>query len=95
MNQYFCVMVMFNGLVLPRVHGISPAGVRLLYADAAVLLAYHVIETYVTAPARYPDLWVVGNCVIGAAHFGLLLLFYYFRLWKQGGEHLEGREKRD
>lgn len=52
----------------------------LLLIHAAVLFAFPLMEKWINPPARYPDVWVVLNCVIGASHFALLFGYYYFLL---------------
>lgn len=49
------------------------------------MIAWHIGEAFVPPPARMPDLWVVGNAVVGAAGFGLCYLWCLWNLVTRAG----------
>lgn len=51
----------------------------------ASMAAWHVGEAFIMPPAAMPDLWVVGNVVVGAAGFGLCYLWCVWNLLIRSG----------
>ncbi|GAB7352700.1 hypothetical protein MBLNU459_g3059t1 [Dothideomycetes sp. NU459] len=51
----------------------------------AAMMAWHVGEAFVAAPADKPDLWVVGNVCLGTAGFGLCYLWCVWNLLLKSG----------
>jgi alpha-1,3-glucosyltransferase len=49
------------------------------------MVAWHVAETAVPPPENKPDLWTVGNVLLGAAGFGLCYLWCVVELVKKSG----------
>jgi alpha-1,3-glucosyltransferase len=63
-----------------------PVPVKILHGLFYVaMLAWHAVEATVAPPKRKPDLWVVLNCVIGAAGFGILYLWCTWNLFQKSG----------
>jgi hypothetical protein len=55
---------------------------RLAVGDSILLCLIHVGEFVMPVVSEaYPDAWVVLNCVVGAAHFALLFLYYNYRVF--------------
>ena len=46
----------------------------------AFMVIWHIVEAFVPPPDGKPDLWVVINCVIGAAGFGICYLWCTWQL---------------
>ena len=49
------------------------------------MLGWHVVEKFVAPPEKKPDLWVVINCVVGAAGFGVCYLWCTWQAWEKSG----------
>lgn len=49
------------------------------------MVAWHVGEGFVAAPAHMPDVWVVGNVCLGTAGFGLCYLWCLWQLVVKSG----------
>lgn len=47
------------------------------------MIAWHIIEAFVSPPSNKPDLWVVLNVLIGASAFGISYLWCTFKLIQQ------------
>ena len=63
-----------------------PSPVKLLHGSFyVVMLAWHVGEYYLPPPQSKPDLWVVLNCVVGAAGFGICYLWCTWQLYEKSG----------
>lgn len=63
------------------------------------MLAWHGVEATLAPPKTKPDLWVVLNCIVGAAGFGILYLWCTWNLLHksgllQTGEPVSGAKKR-
>lgn len=59
---------------------------RLVMADAILLCLIHVGELVMPVVSdAYPDAWVVLNCGVGAGHFGLLFLYYNYKVFVGDG----------
>ena len=50
-----------------------------------VMLGWHFLEGFVSPPSQKPDLWVVLNCIIGAAGFGVCYLWCTWQLLMNSG----------
>lgn len=67
--------------------------VKLLHLSIyAAMIAWHFAEAFVKPPVDKPDLWVVGNVLIGAAGFGLCYLWTIVTLASQSGLFSVGRK---
>lgn len=53
----------------------------ILVITYALMFAYHVIEWFVPAPARYPDIFVITNATLSFGCFGLFWLYTLFNLY--------------
>jgi alpha-1,3-glucosyltransferase len=82
------------GLPLPSIAGYgsgapsTKSGVWTTLVHIPIYLAmaaWHLGEAWVQPPARYPDLWVVLNVLIGAGGFGLCYLWCLFSLVQRAG----------
>ena len=51
----------------------------------AAMIAWHVAEAFVPPPQGKPDLWVVGNVLLGAAGFGICYLWCLWNLVLRSG----------
>jgi alpha-1,3-glucosyltransferase len=51
----------------------------------AGMIAWHVAEAFVPPPQGKPDLWVVGNVLLGAAGFGICYLWCLWNLVLRSG----------
>lgn len=49
----------------------------------ASMMVWHVVEAFIPPPEGKPDLWVVINCVLGAAGFGICYLWCTWQLLHQ------------
>ncbi len=49
------------------------------------MVAWHFLEAFVETPQGKPDLWVVLNCIIGAAGFAVCLLWCSWQLILRSG----------
>lgn len=57
------------------------------------MAAWHIAEAWVQPPARYPDLWVVLNVLIGAGGFGLCYLWCLLSLVQRAGVGVGTKQK--
>ena len=56
-------------------------GTKVLHLSFYVfMVVWHVIEAFLPPPESKPDLWVVINCVVGAAGFGICYLWCTWHL---------------
>ena len=60
--------------------GLSVFTKALHLCSYAIMVAWHIVEAFVSPPDGKPDLWVVINCVIGAAGFGICYLWCTWQL---------------
>lgn len=57
-----------------------PPGIALLHLPVYLaMLAWHIGEAWMPPPASMPDLWVVGNVILGCLGFGMC---YLWCLWR-------------
>ena len=69
---------------------------RMLHlASYAVMLGWHILEAFVSPPESKPDLWVVLNCLFGAAGFGICYIWCTWQLASKSGllNYLRGSGK--
>ena len=50
-----------------------------------IMIFWHLIEAFLSPPQNKPDLWVVLNCIIGAAGFGVCYLWCNWQLLAKSG----------
>lgn len=66
-------------------NGLSPYTNALHMTFYAITFAWNIVEATVTPPNGKPDLWVVINCIIGAAGFGVCYLWCTWQLLSKSG----------
>ncbi|KIV99534.1 uncharacterized protein PV09_08836 [Verruconis gallopava] len=59
------------------------------------MIAWHIAEAFVKPPQGKPDLWVVGNVLLGAAGFGLCYLWCLWNLVLRSGLLRLGMRSKD
>ena len=63
-----------------------PRGTKALHVGFYVaMLVWHAVEKFVKPPEGKPDLWVVMNCVVGAAGFGVCYVWCTWQAWVKSG----------
>ncbi|MCJ1414842.1 Glucosyltransferase-like protein [Xylographa parallela] len=72
-------------LYTPRQSELAAPTKLLHLAFYMAMLIWHVLEAFVAPPAGKPDLWVVINTLIGAAGFGICLLWCSWQLILRSG----------
>jgi alpha-1,3-glucosyltransferase len=50
-----------------------------------IMIAWHIAEAFVEPPHGKPDLWVVGNVLLGAAGFGICYMWCLWSLVRRSG----------
>ncbi|KAK5130902.1 hypothetical protein LTR08_001565 [Meristemomyces frigidus] len=65
--------------------GLNVASKLIHLSTYAGVVAWHVAEAFVAAPADKPDLWVVANVCLGAAGFGICYLWCLWRMVEKSG----------
>ena len=64
----------------PRKSGLAMSTKILHLGFYAAMVVWHFLEAFVETPEGKPDLWVVLNCIIGAAGFAVCLLWCSWQL---------------
>ena len=72
-------------LYQPDRRWLSPAIKPLHSVFYVVMVVWHLAEAFVPAPKGKPDLWVVLNCVVGAAGFGVCYLWTTWQVAIESG----------
>jgi alpha-1,3-glucosyltransferase len=82
--QYIIGNFIINWLIGPRLllKNRSLVWNLIIKGSYLAMVAYHVIDFWFEPPSRYPDLWVILNCAISFAGFGLFWLWVNIRIWK-------------
>lgn len=57
------------------------------------MVGYHVVEAFWAPPANKPDLWTVGNAIVGCGGFGICYLWCLWSLVAKSGILGFGKEK--
>ncbi|KAK9389748.1 glycosyl transferase [Lipomyces mesembrius] len=81
--QYFAVSFLANWLMasftkLPDAL-LGKLIIMMSYAGIALL---HIVEFLIEPPARYPDLWVIGNTTLSFGCFTIFFFWNYIQLYK-------------
>ncbi|KAI8918723.1 glycosyl transferase [Entophlyctis helioformis] len=78
---YIAIVGIWN-LLNPALARKSHWALRLaVLASFASMVSWHLGESLMPPPARYPDLFVVLNVLISAAHFVLFLAYFNLQQW--------------
>ncbi|KAG7661632.1 ALG6 [[Candida] subhashii] len=83
--QYFVSNLLINWLIGPKILLKSkfPLNNIAMWSTYAMMIIYHLLDSMMDPPVRYPDLWVILNITIsfiGFAYFWLWLVYKVYKL---------------